>query len=201
MRHSCLSQWHTTKRLVYPWKKISNIPPQRVIDRKALLLWCATIYSCGKINLFTASPFLPTCMETLSSQSAPKILTSDWLTRDGTIQPAFSNITLLAADSPLIIFTYPWRTPNFIEGSLFKMKPWDFWDHLFLFLFRKMAKRHRSLLEEGNSHHVTSDARGREFVILLPAAHRKCGGSWVLRHCIKIMTSFWNSLVTIFGWK
>lgn len=45
--------------------------------------------------------------------------------------------------------------------------------------------------EEGNSHHVTSDARGREFVILLPVAHRKCGECWVLPHCIKITTTFW----------
>lgn len=108
---------------------------------------------CAKINLFAASPLLPSSIErlagnSLSSQSAPKILTSDWLTLDAQFNRPFQ-ISLSSRMS--LRWTSSRVSPahsRLHRGVVIQGKRVWFLDHLFLFVFRKMAKRGRSLLEE-----------------------------------------------------
>lgn len=144
---------------------------------------------CAKINLFAASPLLPSSIKrlagnSLSSQSAPKILTSDWLTLDAQFNRPFQ-ISLSSRISPR-------RTSSHVSPACSKLhrgvvlqgERVRFWDHLFLFLFRKMAKRGRSLLEELSGEGLFSPCdvrwRGREFAVRLPVAARKAHLCFVL---------------------
>lgn len=171
---SCLSQWHSTKRLVYLSQKICNSPPQRVIRQFPRHMMCHDLFlwenkpvysisitpdlywgACGKlshpnqrqkyshpIGWHATAQFNRPFQISLSSR-----LTVGWTSSliPGVLQTS-SQVRSLR------------RSHEILRASVF----------VFISKNGKATQITARGIEEGNSHYVTSDARGREFVILLP---------------------------------